>query len=117
MDLNFGASAPYTVGVEEEFQLVAPSSFALVPAIEDVLAARDAAGLSAGSITSELSASCLEARSPIWGTVAELASKLSDLRRRVRALVEGCEVRLVAAGKHPFRAATPPPVTARERDP
>src|ERR671921_1065228 len=115
MDLNFGGSAPYTIGIEEEFQLVAPSSFELVPAIEDVLAARDAAGLSAGSITSELSASCLEVRSPIWGTVAELASKLSDLRRRVRALVEGCEVRLVAAGTHPFSDATAQPITASER--
>src|SRR5919107_1195417 len=115
MDLNFGGSAPYTIGIEEEFQLVAPSSFELVPAIEDVLTARDAAGLSAGSITSELSASCLEVRSPIWGTVAELASKLSDLRRRVRALVEGCEVRLVAAGTHPFSDATAQPITASER--
>lgn len=115
MDLNFGGSAPYTIGIEEEFQLVAPSSFELVPAIEDVLAARDAAGLSAGSITSELSASCLEVRSPIWGTVAELASKLPDLRRRVRALVEGCEVRLVAAGTHPFSDATAQPITASER--
>src|SRR5919199_6345850 len=115
MNCNFGASALYTIGVEEEFQLVAPSSFALVSAIEDVLAARDAAGLSAGSITSELSASCLEVRSPIWGTVAELASKLSDLRRRVRALVEGCEVRLVAAGTHPFSDATAQPITASER--
>src|SRR5919112_1718660 len=115
MDLNFGGSAPYTIGIEEEFQLVAPSSFELVPAIEDVLAARDAAGLPAGSITSELSASCLEVRSPIWGTVAELASKLSNLRRRVRALVEGCEVRLVAAGTHPFSDATAQPITASER--
>jgi carboxylate-amine ligase len=115
MDLNFGASAPYTVGVEEEFQLVAPSSFALVPAIEDVLAARDAAGLSAGSITSELSASCLEARSPVCGTVPELASELTALRRRVRGLVERCEVRLAAAGTHPFSDATAQPITARER--
>src|SRR5918994_3993786 len=114
MDLNFGASAPYTVGVEEEFQLLAPSSFALVPAIEGVLAARDAAGLSAGSITSELSASCLEVRSPIWGTVGELASKLPALRRRVKALVERCEVRLVAAGTQPFCGASTQPNTKNE---
>jgi len=102
MRFNFGASAPYTVGVEEEFQLVAPSSFALVPAIEDVLAARDAAGLSAVSITSELSASCLEACSPACGTMTELALELTALRRRIRGLVERCEVRLAAAGTHPF---------------
>jgi carboxylate-amine ligase len=115
MHVNFGVTAPYTIGVEEEFQLVSPSSFALVPAIEDVLAAHDAVGLSAGSITPELSASCLEVRSPIWGTVAELASKLPALRRRVQALVERCEVRLVAAGTHPFSDATAQPITANER--
>ena len=115
MNRNFGVSAPYTMGIEEEFQLVDPSSFSLVPAIEDALVARDAAGLSAGSVTSELSASCLEVRSPIWGTVAELASKLPALRRRVQALVEGCEVRLVAAGTHPFSDATAQPITPSER--
>jgi carboxylate-amine ligase len=115
MDHNFSASAPYTIGVEEEFQLVAPSSFALVPAIDAVLAARDVAGLSAGSITSELSASCLEARSPICGTVTELASELPALRRRVRDLAERCEVRLAAAGTHPFSDATAQPITAGER--
>ena len=115
MNRNFVASAPYTIGVEEEFQLVAPSSFALVPAIETVLAGRDVAGLSAGSITSELSASCLEMRSPICGTVAELASELPALRRRVRDLVERCEARLAAAGTHPFSDATAQPITQGER--
>jgi hypothetical protein len=33
MEINFGTSAPYTIGVEEEFQLVDPASFALVPAM------------------------------------------------------------------------------------
>ena len=31
METNFGASAPYTVGVEEELQLVDPTSLALIP--------------------------------------------------------------------------------------
>src|ERR687886_1520419 len=115
MEINFGASAPYTVGVEEEFQLVDSTSLALVPAIEAVLAARDARGLSADSVTSELSASCLETRSPICGTVAELAAGLSALRRRARNLVEGCGARLAAAGAHPFSDALAQPVTGRKR--
>ncbi len=115
METNFGASAPYTVGVEEEFQLVDPTSLALVPAIEAVLAARDARGLSADFVTSELSASCLETRSPVCGTVAELAMELSALRRRVQDLVEGCGVRLAAAGTHPFSDALEQPITERKR--
>lgn len=37
METRFGTSRPYTVGVEEEFQLVDPSTRELVPAIEAVL--------------------------------------------------------------------------------
>lgn len=38
METNFGASAPYTVGVEDEFQLVNAQSFGLTPVIDAVLA-------------------------------------------------------------------------------
>src|SRR5215208_6736872 len=98
METNFGASAPYTVGVEEELQLVDPTSLALVPAIDAVLATRHTADLPEDSIASELSASCVELRSPVYSTVAELAADLTSLRRRLRDLVEGCGARLAAAG-------------------
>src|SRR3712207_3972564 len=115
MEINFGASAPYTVGVEEEFQLVDPTSLALVPVIEAVHAARDAAGLTEDSVASELSASCVEVRSPAYRTAAELAAKLPTLRRDVRDLVEGCGARLAAAGAHPFSEATAQRITDEER--
>ncbi len=115
METNFGASAPYTVGVEEELQLVDPASLALVPAIDAVLAARHTADLPEDAIASELSASCVELRSPVYGTVAELAAELPVLRRRVRDLVEGCGARLAAAGAHPFSKATAQQITGKER--
>jgi carboxylate-amine ligase len=115
MQTNFGASSPYTVGVEEEFQLVDAESFGLTPVIDAVLAARDAAGLPASFVTSELSASCLEVRSPVCNTVAELATGLVTSRRKVRELVEGCGARLVAAGTHPFSDAISQPITGEER--
>jgi glutamate---cysteine ligase / carboxylate-amine ligase len=115
MKTNFGASAPYTVGTEEEFQLVDPTTWELIPAIDQVLSGRSVVGLTADSLASELSASCLELRSPVCGTVAELARELPLLRRRVRELVEGCETRLAAAGTHPFSDATAQPITAAER--
>jgi carboxylate-amine ligase len=115
METNFGASAPYTVGVEEELQLVDPDSLALVPAIDAVLAARDVAGLPADSVASELSASCVELRSPAYDTVAELAAELPALRRRLRELVEGCGARVAAAGAHPFSEATAQEITGKER--
>jgi hypothetical protein len=115
MERNFGATAPYTVGVEEELQLVDPTSLALVPAIDAVLAASHTAKLPEDSIASELSASCVEVRSPVYGTVAELAAELPVLRRRLRDLVEGCGARLAAAGAHPFSKATAQQITGKER--
>jgi len=115
MEINFGASAPYTVGIEEELQLVDPASLALVPAIDAVLAARHAAELPDDSIASELSASCVELRSPVYNTVADLAADLPVLRRKARDLVEGCGARLAAAGAHPFSKATEQQITDKER--
>ena len=45
MEAAFGAGSPYTVGVEEEFQLVDPASRALVPAVGAVVEAGDGAAL------------------------------------------------------------------------
>jgi len=115
MKITFGASPPYTVGIEEEFQLVDPATLELTALIDRVLARRESAGLSAASLASELSSSCLELRSPVCGTVAELARELPVLRRRVRNLVEGCGGRLAAAGTHPFSDATAQPITEAER--
>jgi carboxylate-amine ligase len=115
METNFGATPAYTVGVEEEFQLVDPTSLALTPAIDAVLAAREAAELPPDSLASELSASCVEARTPIYGTVAKLAGELPVQRRKVADLVEGCGVRLAAAGTHPFSESTEQKVTDKER--
>src|SRR5215210_4842376 len=115
METSFGSTPAYTVGVEEEFQLVDPASRELVPAIDAVLAARDAAGLPADTVASELSASCVEMRSPIYDAVAELATELPTLRRRVRDLAVGCGARLAAAGSHPFSESTAQPITAKER--
>ncbi len=115
METNFGGSAAYSVGIEEEFQLLDPSSFALTPAIDDILAVRDGAGFSPDTVASELSASCLEMRTPVYGTVAELAADLPALRRKVRDLVEGCGARLAAAGTHPFSDSTEQRITDKER--
>jgi glutamate---cysteine ligase / carboxylate-amine ligase len=115
METGFGTSARHTVGIEEEYQLVDPRTFALVPRIEAILEARAGTDLPEGSVASELSASCLEVRSPVRGAAAELYADLTSLRGRVRRLVEECGTRLLAAGAHPFSEATAQRITSGER--
>ena len=112
MQSGFGATAPYTVGVEEEFQLVDPGSRGLTPAVEEVLAAGDGSRL----ITSELSRSCVEMLSPVFATVADLARELPGLRREVRDLARSRGVEIVAAGAHPFSEPTEQPLTGGDHN-
>ena len=114
METRFGASPPYTVGVEEEFQLIDPRTRALTPKIEEVLAAGDGE-LPEGTLASELSASCLEVGTPAYASVAELARALPALRARVRRLAERSGARLVSAGAHPFSPAAEQPITGKPR--
>ena len=107
MESGFGATTSYTVGVEEEFQLVDPGSRALSPAVDAVLAAGNGTDL----ITSELSRSCVEMLSPVFETVEDLARELPGLRQKVRGLAREGEVELVAAGTHPFSEPTEQPLT------
>lgn len=106
MEDAFGAGTPYTVGVEEEFQLVDPGSRALVPAVERVISAGDGASL----VTSELSRSCVEMVSPVYASVADLARELPGLRREVAALARAGGAEIVAAGTHPFSDPTEQPL-------
>jgi carboxylate-amine ligase len=106
MEAAFGAGPPYTVGVEEEFQLVDPASRALVPAVGAVMEVGNGAGL----VTSELSRSCVEMVSPVFETVSDLARELPALRRRVAEMARGAGVEIVAAGTHPFSEPTEQPL-------
>src|SRR5918994_7585994 len=110
MDDGFGATAPYTVGVEEEFQLVDPVSRGLIPAVEEVLAAGEGSRL----ITSELSRSCVEMLSPVFASAADLARELPGLRREVRDLARSRGVEIVAAGAPRFSAPERQPATGGE---
>jgi glutamate---cysteine ligase / carboxylate-amine ligase len=112
MESGFGATEPYTVGVEEEFQLVEPGSRGLTPAVEEVLAS----GKGSRLITSELSRSCVEMLSPVFASVGDLARELPRLREEVRDLARSRGVEITAAGTHPFSEPTEQPLTGGERN-
>src|SRR5215211_7921790 len=112
MESGFGATAPYTVGIEEEFQLVDPASRGLTPAVDEVLAAGDGSQL----ITSELSRSCVEMLSPVFVSAGDLARELPRLRREVRDLARSRGVEIVAAGTHPFSEPIEQPLMAGDHN-
>ena len=111
METNFGASAPYTVGIEEEFQLVVPGTLGLAPLVDGVMAAKE---FDEDLVTSELSSSCLEMRSPVYRSVSGLAAELPGLRRRVQGLAERGGALLSSAGTHPFSDPSDGSITAGE---
>src|SRR3712207_2628093 len=99
MKNSFGTTSSYTVGVEEEFQLVAPSTLQLAPAVEEVIGAIPDVS---ERLARELFQDCVEMRTPVFSTVAELARELPALRRRVAKAANKAGVGIAAAGLHPI---------------
>ena len=98
MERRFGSTAPYTVGVEEEFQLVDPSTRELVPAVEAVLRA---APEDSERMARELFQECVEMRTPVFSDVAGLARRLPEFRREVAKAAKEAGVGISASGLHP----------------
>ena len=88
MENRFGTSPPFTIGAEEEFQLVDPSTRELAPAIEAVIGA---APSGSERIARELFQNCVEMRSPVFSNVGALARQLPALRREVEKAAVAAE--------------------------
>ena len=112
MENRFGTTSPYTVGVEEEFQLVDPSTLELAPAIEDVIGAPPEGN---GRLAPELFQDCVEMRSPVFSNVAELARDLPSLRGGAAKAAKEAGVGLAASGLHPLSDPFAQRITPGER--
>lgn len=87
----------FTVGVEEEYQLVCPQTGELQSRARDVL---DLAW--SGEIAPENQQTMVEIGTRICGSIAEVGSELRRLRMQVASTAAASELRMVAAGIHPF---------------
>jgi carboxylate-amine ligase len=114
LDHKFGAGAPYTLGVEEEYMLIDPETWDLVQHIDSVLAAV-AEGEHEGRLHAELMQSVLEVTTPVCRTAADVERNLRGLRAYVAEIArsEGC--RFASAGTHPFSLFERQRITARDR--
>ncbi|MBI4897198.1 MAG: YbdK family carboxylate-amine ligase [Actinobacteria bacterium] len=100
----FADSTDFTVGIEEEFQILDPASLELTAGFERM--AEAAAGVDglAASVAGELISSEIEIRSGRGENFAHAVTLQADHRRKLFELAERQGVTLGALGAHPFSA-------------
>ncbi|MEJ7712244.1 MAG: glutamate-cysteine ligase family protein [Pyrinomonadaceae bacterium] len=90
----------FTIGVEEEYQIIHPETRALRSRASRILPeAERAVG---DHVQSELYLSQIEIGTPICQTLSEVRSEVTRLRREVIAAAEHKGSSIAAAGTHPF---------------
>ncbi len=114
LDHRFGQSDPYTLGVEEEYQLLDGTSFDLVQHIDTVMAAIEGHELEP-QINSELMQSVLEIATPVCHTPADVLRELTKLRGYVCGVARTKGMRVGSAGTHPFSLFERQRITAKDR--
>jgi carboxylate-amine ligase len=114
MDVNYGRRPPYSLGIEEEFQLVHSESFELVPQIDEVLAALEG-DESQAQVKEELWQSFVEIATPVTTSVRQAVGELRKLRRRVDAAARRRQARIASSGTHPFSLYEHQRITERPR--
>ncbi len=98
----FEESEDFTIGLEEEFALVDPSSLELVQRFEDLRAACDRDEVLAGSAAGELIASEIEIRSGRAEAFDAAMELQRERRARLFATAEEIGIALAAMGSHPW---------------
>jgi carboxylate-amine ligase len=93
----FGRSPPFSLGIEEEFQLVSAESYELVPRFEEVAQA-------AGDerVRQELMTSVLEAATGVHESVAAAIEEVREIRALLSDAAAGQGAIIASAGTHPF---------------
>ena len=90
----------FTLGVEEEFQIVDPESGELRSHVSELLAS--SAPVLGDQIKRELHQSIVEVGTKICGDVSELKAEIFRTRRELTASAERVGLAVAAAGTHPF---------------
>jgi glutamate---cysteine ligase / carboxylate-amine ligase len=114
LDHKFGASPPFTLGVEEEYMLLDPLSFDLVQHVDTVLTAVQD-GEFTERIGPELMQSVVEISTPVCRTAGDVDAELRRMRSYVTEVARSQELRVGSAGTHPFSLFERQRITARDR--
>jgi carboxylate-amine ligase len=103
----------FTIGVEEEFQIVDPNSWELRSHVSELLAS--GAPVLGDQIKRELHQSIVEVGTNICQDVAELRSEMHRIRGGLTTTAEGMGLRVAAAGTHPFSKWSEQDISPGER--
>ena len=114
LDHAFGKSDPYTLGVEEEYQLLDGQTFDLVQHIETMLDAISGHELEE-RINPELMQSVIEITTPVCRTASDVMRELTKLRAYVTEVAGSKGMRVGSAGTHPFSLFERQRITAKDR--
>jgi carboxylate-amine ligase len=114
LDHRFGSGPPLTVGVEEEYMLLDPAGFDLVSGVEELLA-ETAETEMADRLKPELMQCVLESGTCVCADIPEAAADLRLIRQYVASHARSHNMRLGAAGTHPFSLFENQKITARDR--
>jgi len=90
----------FTIGVEEEFQIVDPNTRDLRPHVEQMLASGDEALTE--NIKREMMQSMIETVTPVCENIDQARDEVIRLRKGVAELAARNGLAVVAAGAHPF---------------
>ena len=103
----------YTIGIEEEFQLVDPETRNLRSSISEIVA--QGQDVLKDQLKQEMFQAMVEVGTPICRDVSEARNAVVHLRSTVAGLAADAGTRLVAAGTHPFAAWQDLDITEDER--
>jgi glutamate---cysteine ligase / carboxylate-amine ligase len=112
VDVNYGRRAPFTLGVEEELQLVDVESFELTSRYAEVFGE---AARSDERIKPELLQSTVEVATEPVPTVGAAVAEARELRHRAKEEAEARGVAVISAGTHPFSRYEHQEVTDKPR--
>jgi carboxylate-amine ligase len=104
---------PFTIGVEEEFQIVDPETWELRSHVSELLAST--AATFGDQVKRELHQSIVEVGTKICANVEELATEVIRSRRGLAEAAERVGLRVAAAGTHPFSSWTDQRLSPGER--
>jgi carboxylate-amine ligase len=103
----------FTIGVEEEYQIINPETRELRPRASRML--RKVRGNLGDEVTNEFYESQIEIGTPVCRTLADVRAELVRLRRSVVEAAQRDRSRIAAAGTHPFSNWEGQPVTHKTR--